>query len=1021
MSDQHHSDAAEGLKTIRGRLANTRNRQFWRSLEEAAGTPEFEEYLHREFPSQASEWNDPAGRRTFLKLMGASLALAGVAGCTKTPNEKIVPYVRAPEQLVPGKPQFYATAMVRGGYALGLLVESHMGRPTKVEGNPEHPASLGATDAFAQASILTMYDPDRSQTILRRGVIETWDTFITAMSREREANLAARGAGLCILTETVTSPTLAAQIQSLLEELPEARWYVHEPVGDLNARQGARQAFGRNVDVAYNFGQAKVIVSLDSDFLLGLPGSVRYARDFIDGRRVSQSSQSMNRLYVAESSPTITGSMADHRVAVRPSQIETIARGLLAEVRGEASDALAENSPATAWIRAAAQDLRDNNGAALVVAGAGQPAAVHAIAHALNEAIGAVNRTVSYLEPIATQPQQERSTLADLTAEMQAGNVDTLVVLGGNPVYGSPGELKFGDALAKVRLRIHLGEYYDETSFLCDWHIPAAHYLESWSDARAFDGTTSILQPLIAPLYQGKTAHELVAVLSGKAGQTAYEIVQQHWQEEFGGGDFARRWRRAVHDGIVPDTQAETVQVQLAEELRGAEAISGRANAPDAGDALEVEFRPDPTIWDGRFANNGWLQELPKPLTKLTWDNVAYLSAHTAAELGVATGDVVQVTVGERSIEAPVWVMPGQPDGCVSLTFGYGRSQSGRVGTGIGYNAYELLPAQGQWFARAKVTATGDKHPLATTQQHWNMEGRDIVRVTTLDRLQSDPDHLWDAKHHVESLPSLYPEWDYSQGNAWGMVIDQTACIGCNACVVACQSENNIPVVGKEQVSVGREMHWLRIDRYYVGDAESPEVEAYFQPMMCVHCEKAPCEVVCPVAATVHDSEGTNNMVYNRCVGTRYCSNNCPYKVRRFNYLQYTDETTPSLKLMRNPDVTVRSRGVMEKCTYCIQRINVARIESKKEGDGFVADGQVLTACQQACPTRAIVFGNLNDKDGEARRLKTSPLNYGVLAELNTQPRTTYLARVANPHPDLPAPKGADPGEHIADQDKAHS
>ena len=1018
MSDQTNASSGLELPTIRSRVGNSTGRQFWRSLDEAASTPEFEELVHREFPTQVAEWNDPAGRRNFLKLMAASLAFGGIGGCTRPPQEKIVPYVRAPEELVPGRPQFYATAMVRGGYALGLLVESHMGRPTKIEGNPEHPASLGATDAFAQASILTMYDPDRSQTIMRRGVIETWDTFITTMTREMEAIRERRGAGLRILTETITSPTLAGQIRALLEDLPEARWYEHQPAGNQNARQGAQQAFGREVEVAYNFRQANVVVSLDSDFLQDLPGSVRYAREFIDGRRVSVDAGKMNRLYVAESTPTITGAMAAHRLAVRPSQIETLARGILAGVRGQEP---AENSATDWWLTTVVKDLRANQGAAIVVAGPGQPAAVHAIVHAINEALGSRGRTINYLEPIAVRPEQERATLADLAQEMQAGDVDTLIILGGNPVYNAPGELEFTKAMEKVRLRIHLGEYNDETAFQSHWHIPAAHYLESWSDARSFDGTASIVQPLIAPLYDGRTAHELISVLDGNPGRTAYELVQAHWLEQLGENDFANRWRRAVHDGVLPETEAQTVEVELSQELQGQDATRAPANQI-SDDSIEIEIRPDSTIGDGRFANNGWLQELPKPITKLTWDNVAYLSLATAERLGLQSGDVIKITVGERSIEAPVWRMSGQPDNCISLTLGYGRTRTGRVGSGIGYNAYTLLPATGGWFAEAEIGFTGDKRKLATTQNHFAMHGRDIVRVTTHEKLKQDPDHLWDHKHHGDNFQSFYPEYDYSQGNAWGMVIDQTACIGCNACVVACQSENNIPVVGKEQVSVGREMHWLRIDRYHAGEVEDPQdLETYFQPMMCVHCEKAPCEVVCPVAATVHDAEGTNNMVYNRCVGTRYCSNNCPYKVRRFNFLQYSDETTPSLKLMRNPDVTVRSRGVMEKCTYCIQRISHARIDAKKDGDGFVADGQVVTACQQACPTRAIVFGNLNDKQGEARKLKTSPLNYGVLAELGTTPRTTYLARVANPHPDLEPPKAANPEEHIADKDKAHS
>jgi molybdopterin-containing oxidoreductase family iron-sulfur binding subunit len=550
-----------------------------------------------------------------------------------------------------------------------------------------------------------------------------------------------------------------------------------------------------------------------------------------------------------------------------------------------------------------------------------------------------------------------------------------------------------------VPLRVHLSEYQDETSFWCDWHVPAAHWLEAWSDVRAFDGTATIVQPLIEPLYGGRTAHELVAILRGQPGQTSHQIVQAQWQSALKTEDFARRWRRALHDGVVEGMESPEVEVELRQEgsgfrFQGSENPSERAGQADS---LDVEWRPDPTIWDGRYANNAWLQELPKPLTKITWDNAALVSPATAERLSLNNGDVVDISLAGRSLRAPVWIMPGQPDDCVSLTLGYGRTRSGRVGTGIGYNASIIVPAIGPRFAAGgTVRKTDQRHLLATTQSHHNLAGRDIVRVTTHAKLQADPNHLQHGKHAAD-LPNFYPGYEYT-GHAWGMVIDQSACIGCNACMVACQAENNVPVVGREQVLHSREMHWLRIDRYYEGPLENPRT--HFQPMMCVHCEQAPCEVVCPVAATVHDSEGTNNMIYNRCVGTRYCSNNCPYKVRRFNFLQYTDETTPSLKLLRNPDVTVRSRGVMEKCTYCIQRISGARIASKRD-DRPIRDGEVVTACQQACPTRAIIFGDLNDLQSEVRGLKGSPLNYGVLADLNTRPRTTYLARVVNPHPDL--------------------
>jgi len=988
MNDLALSPQVERFEQLRQQVDCANGPVYWRSLEQLAETSEFQEFLHREFPLQASQWHEPLARRDFLALMAAGLALAGVTGCTRAPVEKIVPYVRAPEQLVPGKPLIFATAMTLGGYAMGLLVESHLGRPTKIEGNPDHPASLGATNAIAQASILGLYDPDRSQTIMHRGTIETWDGLLTALAESMQALRGRRGAGLRILSETITSPSLAEQIQSLLRDLPEARWHQYEPLAHHNARAGAAMAFGEPVETLYRFDQADTVLSLDADFLGSSAVSVRYARDFIDRRRVAQR-PTMSRLYAVESTPTLVGAMADHRIALSPGQVEAFAYGLARELGvSGVSDAPAPPVPRR-WLEALLEDLRQ--GTSIIVPGEAQPPAVHALAHAMNAALGNVGRTVVYTAPVEANPVDQRESLAELVRDMDAGRVEMLVMLQGNPVYNAPGHLEFDKKLRKVGTIVHLSEYYDETSFLSHWHVPAAHYLESWSDARAPDGTASIVQPLIAPLYGGRTAHDLVAALRGQSDRSTHDLIQDYWRRRVGGDDFATQWQRWLHDGIVPATQAEprTVALSAGEDSFG---------SPQRAQGLQVVFRADPSTWDGRFANNGWLQELPRPLTKIVWDNAAYLSFATAKKLDLASGDVVELTIEGRRVEAPVWIQPAHADDTVTLTLGYGRTQSGRIGTGIGYSAYGVLPAGGSLIAGAELRKLARRHPLVTTQDHWSMEGRDLVKVGTFDDYTANPRLFEDKDRHAHELPSLYPEYEYA-GNAWGMVIDQTACIGCNACVVACQAENNIPVVGREQVAVGREMHWLRIDRYYEGEVEDPET--YFQPMLCMHCEKAPCEVVCPVAATVHDSEGLNNMVYNRCVGTRYCSNNCPYKVRRFNFLQYTDETTESLKLMRNPNVTVRSRGVMEKCTYCVQRINAARIDAKKDDNRPIRDGEIVTACQAACPTIAITFGNINDRQSQVRRLKQSPLNYGLLAELNTQPRTSYLARIRNPHPSL--------------------
>jgi molybdopterin-containing oxidoreductase family iron-sulfur binding subunit len=995
---------------------------LWRSLDEWSASPEFVESLQREFPRQAGEWTDPAGRRNFLKLMAASLGLAGLGlgGCLRQPEEKIVPYVRQPEEVIPGRPLYFATCTTLGGYATGVLVESHEGRPTKVEGNPDHPASLGATDAFAQAAILSLYDPDRSQTVMRGGRISTWGEFLTALTAEMVAVRDVRGRGLAILTETVTSPTLADQLQSLLEELPEAKWHQYEPAGRDNVRAGARLAFGEYVDTVFHFDQADIVLALDTEFLAGMPGSLRYAREFIDRRRregaampESQSAPPMNRLYAVESTPGLAGAAADHRLPLRAAEVEGLVR-LLASRLGVADaggTAPASISVPERWLAALVSDLDTHRGSSLVIAGEGQPAIVHALVHALNRELGNVGRTVEYVAPVEAAPTDQLSSLGELAGRMRDGEVRLLVMLGGNPLYNTPAEAGFASACERIGFRVHLSPCFDETSFQSHWHIPAAHEFESWGDARAFDGTVTIQQPLIAPLYAGRTAYELLAALAGHPERTTYEILQRYWKERWGADGFQKRWERSVHDGVIADSRAALITPEWKFDGQNPAAESSPAETNAGGDSLEITFMPDPTVWDGRFANNGWLQELPKPITKLTWDNAALVSPQTAQRIGISNHDFVELSLSGRSVRAPVWIVPGQPDDSVALSLGYGRTRSGRIGNGIGVNAFLLRPTRREWFAGGLVLKrTGERYELVVTQNHHSLHGRGLVQAATLEQFTQDPDFIDAGLRHPEEATTLYPKYEESE-NAWGMVIDQTACIGCNACVVACQAENNIPIVGKEQVGIGREMHWLRIDRYHRGPIESPDT--YFQPVMCVHCENAPCELVCPVGATVHSHEGLNQMVYNRCVGTRYCSNNCPYKVRRFNFLDYDSlfhyggEAAPSLELLRNPDVTVRSRGVMEKCTYCIQRINEAKIEAQKQNRP-VRDGEITTACQQACPVQAIVFGNLADSSSRVSKLKKSPLNYSLLGELNTLPRTTHLARIRNPHPDLDGPATGD-------------
>jgi molybdopterin-containing oxidoreductase family iron-sulfur binding subunit len=1000
--------AARSLAALRAATAQDPRahgtKRFWRSLDELARDESFDDFIRREYPSQAHKLADLPERREFLKLMGASLALAGVASCTRQPTEKILPYARQPESTIPGKPRYFATSMPWATGAIGLLVESHEGRPTKIEGNPDHPASLGATDAMTQASVLGLYDPDRSQNIVHRGRIATWDDFLTQLKSALTQQEAKEGEGLRILTPTVISPTLAKQCRGVLDLYAKAKWHQYEPVNRDNARGGSAIAFGQELTAQPRFDRAKVVVSLESDFLGSGPQCVRSIHDFTSGRRVRDAERAMNRLYVVESTPSATGAIADHRLAMRSADIGRFARALARKV-GVRIASIDEPDPVISkWVDAIAKDLEKNRGASLVVAGESQHPIVHALAHSINSALGNAGETVVYTPSVEFESIDQFDSIKRLSASMKAGKVEVLVIVGGNPAYDAPVDAEFKEALAKVPFRVHLSLYEDETSELCDWHIAEAHFLESWSDARAFDGTASIVQPLIAPLYNGRSAHELLSAIVNRPGISAYDIVREHWKSELK-GDFESLWRRALHDGLIAGTAFQPVHVN-------AQLFNPAPSGHEPG--IEIVFRPDPTVWDGRFANNGWLQELPKPLTKLTWDNCAQVSPATAAKLRLENEDVIEIErVGVRA-QAPVWIAAGHADDCITLGLGYGRRRGGALAKDAGFDVQGLRFTALPWTAPdASVKKTGERHALASTQVHESMEGRDIVRVGTIDRFRENPkmfaamkEHETGETEHAEETaaesagkpftsPTL-PRGDY----AWGMVIDLNACTACGACVTACQSENNIPIVGKDQVRRGREMHWLRVDRYFDGEPSKPSTS--FQPVPCMHCEHAPCEVVCPVGATTHSPEGLNEMTYNRCVGTRYCGNNCPYKVRRFNFYLYSDYTTEVLKLARNPDVTVRSRGVMEKCSYCVQRINEAKIGAEKEGRP-VRDGEIKTACQAVCPAQAIVFGNIDDPKSAVAKLKSEPHNYGLLEELNTRPRTTYLARLTNPNPELEA------------------
>ena len=953
---------------------------LWRSLEELRRSPEFEAALRGEPSATNFEGLD---RRDVFKFLGVSLALAGLTACTRQPAEKIVPYVRQPEDVIPGgKPLFFATAMTVSGHATGLLVESHMGRPTKAEGNPLHPASLGATDLYAQASLYTLYDPERSQTLQYLEEIRPWTAFLGAAREAADSERIRGGAGLRILTETVCSPTLASQLAGLLQQLPAARWVQWEPAGRDSVRAGAQLAFGQYVDTVPNLTNADVILSLGSDFLACGPGHLALTRQFAARRRPEAGA--MTRLYVIETPFTVTGGNADHRRGVAADRVEPLTRDITSAL-GVGPRGAASSDP---FVAALVEDLRTHRGRSAVLVGPEQPAAIHALGHAMNAALGNLGQTILPIEPVEANPADQLGSMKELAADIDAGRVTTLVILGGNPVFTAPADLNFADRLQKVKLRIHLSLYQDETSALCHWHVPEAHFLEAWSDGRAYDGTASIVQPLIAPLYDGRSAHEVVAALSSAPETSGYELVRGYWRERMG-GDFEAAWRLALHDGVISGTASPRKAVSVRPPPPGNPVPPGQPT-PE----IEIVFRADPKLYDGRFASNAWLQELPDPISRLSWDNAAFFSVATANRLGIEKEDAVELSYRGRSVVAAAWVEPGLPDESVLVHFGHGRARAGKLGSRSGFDAYAIRTSETLWSGRGlQVRKTGRKLPLACAQLHQNMEGRDLVRVANAGELGKDLGGEPGREKEPGKEESLYPQYR-SDTYAWGMAIDLSACVGCNACVLACQAENNIPIVGKDQVRRGREMYWLRVDHYYGGEVENPR--HFFQPVPCMHCENAPCELVCPVGATVHSAEGLNDMVYNRCVGTRYCSNNCPYKVRRFNFYHYgTQFRAPSMKMLANPDVTVRWRGVMEKCTYCVQRINAAKIDAGIQ-TRRVRDGEITTACAQACPAEAIVFGDLADPGSRVSKLARNPRRYGLLAELGTRPRTSYLSAVRN-------------------------
>jgi Fe-S-cluster-containing dehydrogenase component/anaerobic selenocysteine-containing dehydrogenase len=991
--------------------ARSGQKMLWRSLDQKADPAKVQEaQCGSDVVKRNIDQSElfTINRRKFLTLSGAIGTLAGVEGCIRRPAENIMPYADMPEYVNPGVPMHYATVTTSSGEALGLVVTSYEGRPTKVEGNPDHPASLGATDIWAQSAILDLYDTERSRQPHQAGVATDFATFDKAFDAKIAELVKKGGAGLAILTQSTLSPSYVRVRELLLKRLPRAAFFTYSPVNSGNARLGALAAFGQPLLPIHDFSKAKVIVALDSDFLGTEPGNVQAARGFAQGRDVAGVTSEMNRLYAVEPAYTNTGSNADHRLRLSGQDVARYAKALAAELGangvdlGQLSTAVAgtntDGIPAP-WLKVVAKELVQNRGQSLIVVGQRQPAAVHALAASLNRALGNLDRTVAYATPIDTLEGDGYAAISALSKQMATGAIDTLIMLGGNPVYDAPADLKFADALKKVPTSIHFSSYVDETASLCTWQVPRAHELESWGDAQSLTGVYSVQQPLIAPLWGGRSDIEVLGKLAGLPNWRGYDIVQATVDERGIRGEIA--WRQLLNKGVAPSTFGTVTAGLAARDADVANALKQLGEPAPLGDSFEAAFIADPKLFDGRFANNQWLLEMPDPMTRITWDNAAMLAPSTAKELGVKNGDIIRLSKGDASIDIVAWMQPGVAARSVILPLGWGRTLAGSNGNKKGFDVYPLRSsASPHYLAGVKLEKLDvRRYPISQTQEHDVMEGRPIAIEATLDEYKDKPNF----PEFESPDPAYGPLWktqDYSQGNQWGMLIDLNTCTGCSTCVIACQAENNVPVVGKDQVARGREMHWLRIDRYYVGESED-EPDVAFQPIACQHCEEAPCENVCPVAATSHSPEGLNDIAYNRCIGTRYCMNNCPYKVRRFNFLNFNQEVPETRQMGMNPNVTVRFRGVVEKCTYCVQRIQMAKIKAKTQGRRELREGEVVVACQQACSTNSIVFGDLNNPKSAISRRYRADRSYGLLSEIGTRPRTRFLGKIRNPNPEM--------------------
>lgn len=1003
-------------------MGKEHQRTYWKSLNELAQNEEYQKFVEREFPG-GPELNDGVSRRNFLQVMGASIALAGLASCRK-PVQKIMPYTRQPEEVVAGEPLYYATSMPFKDYVTGMLVETHDGRPTKVEGNEDHPNNRGKSNSFNQAATLEMYDQDRARFIRRGGERASWQDFVNFCSE----HFADTDRNIAFITEATSSPTYHRLKDQVRERFPNADWVTFEPHNEENRLEGVRKAFGQRLRSFNAFDEADVVFSLDDDFMLMDENSVENVRRYSNRRKVSSTDDEMNRLYVAESSYSITGSNADHRLRLKAGESARFLYALAAELSGrtgglEAFSGYSNEFSDHQWIQVLADDLMASQGRSIVTAGAHFDSDVHAAVAAINLALDNAGNTVRYMELPFDEEVHQDARFADVVENMRGGQYDTVVIVGANPAFNAPADLDFAGALEQAGTRLHLSLHYNETSRLCDWHVHRAHFLEAWGDGYSYTGVRSVIQPMIQPLFDGKSEIEFLNAAVNGEDESGHELVRSTWQEFFP-ANFEDNWQRTLHDGLVEDTAFDEPQVSLTGDFNG-HVQQALQNLPQVNqEDIEVVIKPDPSVYDGRYANNGWLQELPEPMTKITWDNVALMNPVTARNLGIRDNNpfgvvehpVIRITTGQGEVDIPAWILPGHADNCITVTTGYGRSGIGSVADGVGTDTYVLRTTDHMLYhSSVDVADTGRMYEIASTQDHHSLEGRPLIREATMEEYRDQPTFAPDEVY-IPGRPegyddpvTLFAEQEFPDREPqWGMSIDLNSCIGCGACTIACQAENNIPVIGKREVRNGREMHWIRTDRYFSGDVDgNPEV--VHQPVPCMHCELAPCEQVCPVSATTHSEDGLNQMTYNQCVGTRYCSNNCPFKVRRFNFFNYADEylTTGDdpevVQMAMNPDVTIRFRGVMEKCTYCVQRIQREKIKTKnRTGDSVKPpDGSVVTACQQACPADAIEFGDISDPESRISIAKNNERSYLMLEELNVRPRTSYMAKLRNPNPAL--------------------